>query len=401
MKKTFAILILLCISLIAGCSNSMAEQGSESNLSIFDSNSSASAAENTSFVSIDNNIIQANIKGEIVLNNISPTGFSQNIIFYEKENDPNGSEMSIRSYDIISKKEEEVANYDLQIAYDQQLAQNGHLLTMPLCADNEVRMFDCEKNSAKETYKISMGGENGVYTPFYWMASLSGNKAVFLNFTGTPENDCSNVYTYNYDTSEVELIYSLNGGIGKSGIDGMATYEDNIYLLLYEKKGYSIIVIDSNGNELRRDNPDLSEFIDFGISSMTVTSKEYVISFSVPDSLIQHTKPVVIDKETLKVYSDFDKMVPGRCISNMPINGRYILFESQPDFCDYSDPSYSSDLCEYDMESRVFKFVDLNTSGDFIYRQILSDENGSVIVNNVVKGGSEVVLYRDAVLVLE
>lgn len=83
MKKTFAILILLCISLIAGCSNSMAEQGSESNLSIFDSNSSASAAENTSFVSIDNNIIQANIKGEIVLNNISPTGFSQNIIFNE------------------------------------------------------------------------------------------------------------------------------------------------------------------------------------------------------------------------------------------------------------------------------------------------------------------------------
>lgn len=401
MKKYFAALILLCISLIAGCSNGMVEQDSESNLSIFESNSSASVAENTSFVSIDNNIIQADIKGEIVLNNISPTGFSQNIIFYEKENDPNGSEMSIRSYDIISKKEEEVANYDLQIAYDQRLAHNGHLLTMPLCADNEVRLFDCEKNSSKETYKISMGGENGVYTPFYWMASLSENKAIFLNFTGTPENDCSNVYTYDYDTSEVKLIYSLNGGIGKSGIDGMAAYDDTVYLLLYEKKGYSIIVIDSNGNELRRENPDLSEYINFGISSMTVTDKEYIISFRVPNSLIQHTKPVVIDRETLEVYSDFEKLVPGRCISNIPFRGRYILFESQPDFCDYSNPSYSSDLCVYDKESRVFRFVDLNASDDFIFRQMLSDENGNVIVNNVVKGGSEVVLYRGVVSMLE
>lgn len=125
--------------------------------------------------------------------------------------------MSICSYEIISKKEKDVVNYDLQISYNQQLAHNGHLLTMPLCADNNVRLFDCTQNSSKEPYNISLGDKNGVYTPFYRMAALSENEAVFLNFTGTPEADNSNVYIYNYVTSKAKLIYSLEGGIGKRG----------------------------------------------------------------------------------------------------------------------------------------------------------------------------------------
>lgn len=87
MKKHILPLLTLCVALFytTGCASNDIEYGDSGRVSISEADIFVSPEESVSFVSTDSTIVRANIEGELCLKDISPTGFSQNIIFLKRE----------------------------------------------------------------------------------------------------------------------------------------------------------------------------------------------------------------------------------------------------------------------------------------------------------------------------
>lgn len=378
------------------------ESGKLSELKI---NANVITVDKYEMLDVENITFKQYASGTTVNRPLFPTVFDDNNIYViseyytlaEKETTQN----AISSFNILSKERKELFSYDFSIGYNPDFIYNEHYFTFP-CTHNEygelqINIIDYDKeNDVSENIYYET-----VTSPYYYADYLNETEVVFLIFPKIGEKIYQRVLKYDFVTSEISVLYeneyihTENENNVAENIWTIDTFNGNVFILNTEvsagNRSWSILEIDSSGNVLEQ--TDLTGLYDYraincSINQFVVAPKEYLIQFY--DAGI-NSPFVAINRNDSDINLQFDKLVPCTLISPFWLEERYLLYSTFPDYGDYDEYHFSSDISVYDSLENEFYFLNIQTDPKYQIDKIVSNEKGDVIL--VVSDDTDIFQY--------
>ncbi len=344
---------------------------------------------------VDNITFEQHINAYDTVNRpLFPTLFDDNNIYVlseyytlaEKENTQN----AILSFNILTKEREELFSYDFNIGYYPDFAYKNHYFTLP-CTYNEdgklqinIIDYDKEKDISKNIYNET------ITSPYYYADYINEHEVVFLIFPTIGERTYQRVLKYDFVTSEIsvlyenEYIYSKNESDVSENIWTIDTFNGSVFILNTQvsdgDRSWSVSEINSSGNVLEKTVlTGLYDYRDINcsVNQFVVTPNEYLIQYYDSGN---NSNFVVINRSDPNINIQFDKYVPCTLISPFWLEDRYLLYSTFPDYGDYDNYYFSSDISVYDSMENEFYFLKIPTGTGYQIAKIVSNEKGDVII---------------------
>lgn len=337
---------------------------------------------------------QKSSNGETFFGPLFPTAYSNNSIYviseYYTRTETENTQNSILSYDINTNEKKELFSFDFDVGYNPDFVFNGHYFTLPCTKSNDgpltISIIDYdEENGAQKTIY-----QETVTSPYYYADYLSENEVVFLIFPEIGEKTYQRVLKYNLTNGAVDIIYE-NEYISTEAANNvseniwtMDTFNGSIFLLNTQvvegERSWIVCKLNSEGNIINKAN--LTGLYDYrdancSVNQFVVTKDKYLIQYY--DSG-KNSSFVAVERENPSKSVQFERLVPCTLASPFWIKDRYLIYSTFPDYCDYENNVYSSDISIYDSKENMFYFIKLQLSPEYKTEKIISNEKGDIVL---------------------
>ena len=336
-----------------------------------------------------------NLEGIILGNteqvvDLFPTAMDNNNLYFSSDSYP----VTISSFNRKDFSIKEIMTYDP--AVELQLGNNkktycGCYFTFPCYGDPDGDVY-LKVLVGKDGEEAKCVLNKKIYSISVCAAELNKSEMIFL-CGGENQNEYE-LYKYKVGNEQATLIHTeMLDAAPKCNNPLIACYDEEIYFIYrpnHSETTFNIKRLDSNGKEIANDILELPQYSDMRINEFTVAENNFILRFDPNEAEQAGYVPVMINRKSKEVVSDFGDYGLGMRFNDCIIDERYIVF-----FMGRTDSGPM--LCVFDDKNSEFHFLKFNALNTAIIFNSVVDYNGDVVFSIQESGTRSFVLYENII----